>query len=147
MSKKSDADMYINNVEFSQCRTTHTHAQHTAQPTAQRHSTATQHSKHSTAQHSAQHSDTAQQHSTAPTAQRHSTATQHSTQHSTIAQRHSTAQHSTTTHSLLPFTSACLEFPFTLTCRALDGNHIVIVAPCRLSSRLSEHHKRTALWQ
>ena len=30
MSKKSDADMYINNVEFSACRTAHTHT-HTTQ--------------------------------------------------------------------------------------------------------------------
>ena len=78
--------MCINNVEFSQCRTTHTPP-----------------------------SDTAQQHSTAP----HSTATQHSTsqQHSTATQ-HSTAQQHI--HSL-PFTRACLEFPTTLTCRALYG--------------------------
>ena len=62
--QKSDADMYINNVEFSACRTT--------QHTPQQHSTAL----HSTA---TQHSNTAQQHSTA-------------TQHSNTAQQHSTAQ-------------------------------------------------------
>ena len=47
--QKSDADMYINNVEFSACRITHTPQQHNTAL----HSTATQ------------HSNTAQQHSTA----------------------------------------------------------------------------------
>ena len=56
--QKSDADMYINNVEFSACRTTHTH-------TPQQHNTA-QHTTplHTTPHHTTAHHTTAQ-HSTA----------------------------------------------------------------------------------
>ena len=102
--KECGADMYINNVWFSQCRTTHTHTPQQSN-TAQRHST-THHSTATQQSNTAHHSTT--QHDTA-------------TQHSDTAQRHSTAHHSTATHSLLPFVRVCSGFLTTLTCRALYG--------------------------